>query len=112
MAREIADPEVDAEDPAEAEERRALQLDRHGKREIERVEDRNLRDHRQAAAGGIDLVLSIEVERLPLKTLRIALVLAPERVDLRLERLHRSHRPHALHRERVEEHLRDDGEQD
>ena len=112
MARQVANPEVHAEQAAEAEERRVLQIDRHRQRQVERVEDRNLRDHRQTPAHRVYLVRAIQLHRLLLQTLRIALVLVSERIDLRLQRLHRLHRAHALDRQRVEQDLRHDGEQD
>ena len=97
---------------SEAEKRGALKVGCVVERKVQRVEDRNLREHRQASAHGVDLVLAVELHRLLLQARRVALVLVPERIDLRLERLHRLHRAHALHRQRVEQDLRDDGEED
>src|SRR5882672_4885066 len=57
-------------------------------------------------------MLAVELHRLALNPLRIALVLGAQRVDLRLQRLHCFHRPHALERQREEDHLREYREQD
>ncbi len=89
-----------------------MKLDGDGQRQVERVEDRHLRDHGQAPAHRVDLELAIELERLALQTLGIALVLAAQRVDLRLQRLHRLHRAHALDGQRIEQDLREDRDED
>src|SRR5438445_714622 len=68
--------------------------------------------HRQAPAHRIHAMLLVEGERLALECLGVLLILAAERVHLRLKRLHRLHRPHALDGEWVEQHLRHDREQD
>ena len=96
----------------ETDERRVLHLHRHRQRDVQRVENGDLHHHRQAAAEGVHLVGPVQLHRLPLQALRVALVLRPQRIDLRLQRLHRLHRPHALEREREEQHLRDDRQQD
>src|SRR5439155_1364767 len=96
---EVADPDIESEDASKAQEGRVLELDGHGQREVQRVKDWNLRDHWQAAAHRIDVVLAVQAERLFLQLLRVVLVLSPQRVDLRLKRLHRLHRPHALDRD-------------
>ena len=109
MGREVTDPQVDPEESPEAEELRVLQLHGERQRQVEAVEDRNLGDHRQASAHRIHVVFPVELERLLLQPLRVALVLVAERVDLRLQGLHRLHRPHALDRQRVEEDAREHG---
>src|SRR5260370_5108769 len=112
VSGESADPEIDAEEPPEANEGRVLDVDGYGQCHVERVEDRDLHHHRQAAAERVHLVGPVELHRLPLQALGIALVLRPQRIDLRLERLHCPHRRHALDRQREEENLGDHGEQD
>src|SRR6185295_2962530 len=73
---------------------------------------RDLHHHRQAAAEWVHLVGPVELHRFPLQALRVAFVLRPQGIDLRLEHLHRLHRRHALDGQREEEDLRDHGEQD
>src|SRR5215467_7312984 len=57
-------------------------------------------------------MLAVELHRLPLHALRVALVFGPKRIDPGLERLHRLHRTHALQGQREEEHLCEHGEED
>src|SRR5262245_5027492 len=95
-----------------ADERRVLHLDGDRERDVERVEDRNLDDHRQASAQRVNPMLAVELHRFALHSLGVAFMLGAQRIDLRLERLHRLHRPHALEREREEDDLREHGEED
>ncbi len=112
VPREIADPKSMPKMRPEADERGVLQVHRYREHIVERVEDRNLDEHRKAAAQRVHLVRAVELHGLALQALRVALVLRAKRIDLRLERLHGLHRGHALHGEREQDHLRDHSQQD
>ena len=99
--REVLDP---------AEERRVPHLDGDEQHLVEREEDRDLDDDRQAAGDRIDLLLLVELHhRLLLLHLVVGEALA-DRHHLRLHRLHLRHRGVGLVGEREEEQLDDDGD--
>ena len=65
VRRQVADPQIlpaeqrhPRRQSPEADERRVLHLHRDRERDVQRVEDRDLHDHRQAAAERVDLVAS------------------------------------------------------
>src|SRR5262249_9791572 len=112
MGGEIADPDIDAEDAAEADERLALQFYGYRERHIQCIEDRNLYDHRQATTQRVDLVGAIQRHGLLLEPLWVVFVFRSDRVYLGLQRLHGLHRGHALDRQGKEQNLGDHGQED
>ena len=80
---------------------------------VERDEDRDLEQQRQAGSQRVDLVLLVELHHRLLLSLLVVLVLLLDLLELRLQLLHRPHRADLLHRDRQDrepddEHQRDD----
>ena len=76
--------------------------------EIERDEDRELGDHRQARGRRVDVVLPVELHHLLVLLLLVALVLLLDLLHLRRVTLHRLHRVDLPHRQRHEADPDDD----
>src|SRR5690606_18340145 len=83
---EILDPEKSLGKVA------AASLRELANREEEREEDRHLRQHRQTAAGRVDAVRRVELQRLLGDLLAVLAVALLDLLDLRLELLHRHRR--------------------
>ena len=81
-------------------------------REVQRDEDRELREERQARRGRVDVVLLVELHQLFVQLRAVALVLLLDRLHLRRVRLERLHRMDLPDRERHEDDPREDGQRD
>ena len=68
--------------------------------EVERDEDRELEEERQAGRGRVDVVVPVELHQLFVPLLLVVLVALLDRLHLRHVRLHRLHRVDLLDRER------------
>src|SRR6185295_16566835 len=85
--------------------RRIDETDRLGKRDIQSDKDRQLDDHRHAAAARIDLVLTIKLHHFFVEFFRVFLVLVAQTRHLRLDELHALHGHVADTREREEHEI-------
>ena len=81
-------------------------------RVVERDENRQLDEHRQARSRRVDLVLPVELHQLFVLLLLVALVLLLDLLHLRRVALQVLHRVDLLHRQRHEQHPDDHGERD
>ena len=80
--------------------------------EVEREEDRNLRQQREAGRGRVDLILAVELHQLFLLALLVGLVLLLDLLHLRHVALHRLHRVDLPDGQRHEADADDDRERD
>ena len=81
-------------------------------RVVERDEDRELREHRQARRRRVDVVLPVELHQLFVLLRLVALVLLLDLLHLRREALQVLHRVDLLHRQRHEQHPDDHRQRD
>lgn len=88
----------------------AAHLDRVQQHRVEAEEDRDLSEHRQAAAHRVDAVLAIERHRLHLHLLRVVRILLPQLVHLGLELGHPLHRAVRAVVERPDRDAEQDGQ--
>ena len=79
---------------------------------VERDEDRDLEDQRQAGRERVDAVLLEERHLLALHALAVVLVLLLDLLHVRLERLHLAHPVHRLEREGQDDQPGEPGDQD
>src|SRR6266511_486343 len=84
---------------------------RPAQQSVERDEDRDLKQQRDAGREWVDLVLLVEAHQLALEALAIVLVLLRDLLDLRLVGLQRAHRANLLYRERQDHDPRDERQQ-
>ena len=99
--RQVLDPAV---------ERRVAHLDRHEQHLVEREEDRDLDQDRQAAGGGVDLLALVEGHHLLVELLPVVAEALAQLHHFRLQRLHLAHRAVGLVGQREEDQLDPDGE--
>ena len=79
---------------------------------VEREEDRQLENQRNAGGERVDLVLLVERDHLPLLALLVVLVALLDRLDLRRIRLQRAHRADLGDRKRQDHEPRRERERD